>query len=452
MRKIFILSIIVLLLINNNPAFSDGEPQDDSTPYNPYPEQPAKTPTPPTPPKKSVRRVRARKPAPKPAPRRAVKPAPKPAPNYLQQAINLLNQGRYEAAKPYLIKAIQTNKNDPNVWYWYGKYHEYIGSFYQAQYYFTKAVQIDPSFEPLSRVVYYPNDPLKTPLWDPRRPARIYPVETSGRGITTVPPNARDRNRFPNAPADPQVPSVPVYTPPEPGSTPIDGDRWQSSIYVPPSPDELQTEGGRTPAYIPPSNSAIISTDSTIYNQVTADPVIRTPATQPAPQIVRADKPLYNPPEPGQKINVTTRTPRQPRKPAAPAKTTPTKRAPAKPTRKPATQPSRTRTPARPSTTPATPTPPTRPATPAPTQPARPTTPAPATPARPATPTPTQPQITRPTQPVTPPPTLPPRIEPEPEPQRVPQQQYLPPVGQFSPDPGTISETPIPPVGQRNQD
>ena len=420
--------------MNNNPAFSDGEPQDDSTPYNPYPEQPAKTPTPATPPKKSVRRVKPRKPAPKPAPRRAAKPAPKPAPNYLQQAINLLNQGRYEAAKPYLLKAIQNNKNDPNVWYWYGKYHEYIGSFYQAQYYFTKAMQIDPSFEPLSRVVYYPNDPLKTPLWDPRRPARIYPVETSGRGITTVPPNARDRNRFPNAPADPQVPSVPVYTPPEPGSSPTDGDKWLPSVYVPPSPDELQTEGGRTPAYIPPSNGAIISTDSTIYTQVTADPIIRTPATQPDPQIVRADKPLYNPPAPGEKINVTTRTPRQPRKPATPAKTTPTKRAPAKPTRKPAAQPSRTRTPA-------------RPATPAPT---------PATPTQPQVQpvTPTQPQITRPTQPVTPPPTptLPPRIEPEPETPRAPQQQYLPPVGQFSPDPGTISETPIPPVGQRNQD
>ncbi|MBR6902236.1 MAG: hypothetical protein IKN30_09310, partial [Synergistaceae bacterium] len=31
------------------------------------------------------------------------------------------------------------------------------------------------------------------------------------------------------------------------------------------------------------------------------------------------------------------------------------------------------------------------------------------------------------------------------------QPEYLPPVGQFAPDPGTISDMPIPPVGQGTQ-
>ncbi len=438
MRKFLTLSIIILCLIVN-PAYS--APDDDSTPYNPSPEPPAQPQNNNQTPKKTVRKVRAKKPAPKPKPKKVIKPAPKP--DYLQQAKNLLEQGRYKDAKPYLLKAIQNNRKDANVWYWYGKYHEYIGSFAEAQYYYTKAIHLEPGFEPLSRVVYYPNDPLKTPLWDPKRPARIYPVETSGQGITTIPPNARDRNKYPAANNDPQVPHVPVYTPPEPGATPLNGDSWSPSVYVPPAPDEIETQT-RTPAYIPPSNSSIITEESSIFSQVSADPIIRTPMTPPAPQVVRADKPLYNPPEPGQQV--TTKTIKQPRKPT-PAKT-PIKRAPVKVKTKTKSQPAKTPAKVEPqkrntTRTPATPTRPTQPApqtTPTPTPPTRQQTPAPR-------PTPNPIPAPEPTRP------LPPRIqEPEVEPTPRPQQQYLPPVGQYSPDPGTISETPIPPVGQGNQE
>ena len=443
MRKFLTLSIIILCLIVN-PAYSGGEPDDDSTPYNPYPEQPAKpqnnnvqTPT------KSVRKVKARKPAPKPKPKKVIKPAP-PKPDYLQQAKILLEQGRYKDAKPYLLKAIQNNRRDANVWYWYGKYHEYIGNFSEAQYYYTKTIHLDPGFEPLSRVVYYPNDPLKTPLWDPRRPASIYPVATKNQGITTIPPNARDRNKYPDSNNDPQVPHVPVYTPPEPGSRPVNGDSWLPSVYVPPAPDEIETQT-RTPAYVPPSNSSIIAEDSSIFSQVSADSIIRIPTRQPEQQNIRVDKPLYNPPEPGQKVAAKTIKQNKPAK-SAPAKTQ-TKRVPVKPRIKTKTQ-TRTqtvRTPAKNEQQQRTPTTPTRPAQPVQTQPTRPTPTPQQTPAPRPTPTPIPaPEPTRP---------LPPRIsEPEPAPTPRPQQQYLPPVGQYSPDPGTISETPIPPVGQGNQE
>ena len=156
-------------------------PDDDSVPYYPYPPQPQpqESQTPKTPPKKTP----AKKPAPKkktppkkPAPQKSSRtskrtPAVRQTP--LQQGIELLQQDKYEQAKPYLLKAIQQNRNDPNVWYWYGVYHEKTGGFYQAQYFYSKAVTIDPAFEPLSRVVFYPEDKDKTPLWDPKRRLKI---------------------------------------------------------------------------------------------------------------------------------------------------------------------------------------------------------------------------------------------------------------------------------------
>ena len=63
--------------------------------------------------------------------------------------------------------------------------------------------------------------------------------------------------------------------------------------------------------------------------------------------------------------------------------------------------------------------------------------------------TPKQPQTKR-SEPVKPP--VQPEVTQE-ERQPIRQQtEYLPPVGQFLPDPGTVPDTPIPPVGQGRQD
>ena len=103
---------------------------DDSTPYMPYPEtlpqtQPAKTPAKKPAPKKKAP-AKKKTPAKKQTPKKAAKKAPA-RPSSLQQGIELMEQDRYEQAKPYLLKAIQENRNDPNVWYWYGVYHEKTG-------------------------------------------------------------------------------------------------------------------------------------------------------------------------------------------------------------------------------------------------------------------------------------------------------------------------------------
>ena len=436
MKRVIVLALSVMLA-----AFPALGADDDSTPYMPYPETPPKAQ--PAPAKKAApkKKAPAKKPAPKkPAPKKTVKRAPA-RPSSLQQGIALMQQDRYEQAKPYLLRAIQENRNDPNAWYWYGVYHEKTGGFHQAQYFYSKAVTIDPAFEPLSRVVFYPEDPEKTPLWDPKRPARVYPVEVASTGgMTTVPAG---RSSFPTAPNDPELPHVPVYTPPEPGSAPFDGDAWAPAVYVPPSPEEAMNEGEHSPAYIPPQPAGIVADNPQTARQMVEIPVVRYPegyvpeqtaAVRPD-EVRRADKPLYTPPKPGEKAPTPPKAAKQktaatPKK-AAPAKT-PTVTTPKKSSTVPASRvvrqtpqktASRTRR--------------------APAQPARPrqTASRDVTPARPAQPaTPSAPSRTP--EPVT----LPPEYVPETRPQN---QPYIPPVGQNAPDPGTIPDTPIPPVNQQ---
>ena len=444
-RKILVIVFALMMSV------CAAVPDDDSVPYYPYPPQPQpqESQTPKTPPKKTP----AKKPAPKkktppkkPAPKKSSRtskrtPAVRQTP--LQHGIELLQQDKYEQAKPYLLKAIQQNRNDPNVWYWYGVYHEKTGGFYQAQYFYSKAVTIDPAFEPLSRVVFYPEDKDKTPLWDPKRPARVYPVETA-----SVPLNV---SRFPNAPNDPEMPKVPVYTPPAPNSSPLDGDEWSPSVYVPPSPEETEMFDGQSPVYTPPDAGAVVANENVTVRQVEPrrnDDYDSGMIITERDKVLRADKPLYNPPEPGQKVAQAA----QPQKTEQPQKAVkvqqkqePSRRqasvpanrivrqqkkssqsnAPAKTQAKPAKAQQRQSRRSKPQTSGRTVSQDVRP------QP--------------------KPQTQRQQQPSAPQPPQPPVRQPQPEPQPQRRQtEYMPPVGQYAPDPGTISETPIPPVGHGN--
>ena len=424
---------------------------DDSTPYMPYPQTP---PQPAQPQANTAKKTPAKKKTParktskKTAPKKA---APKKAASRkqtsLEKGIALMQEERYEAAKPYLLKAIQENRNDPSAWYWYGVYHEKTGGFYQAQYFYTKAITIDPAFEPLSRVVYYPNDSEKTPLWDPKRPARVYPVETANNGVIV------GQGNFPSAPNDPEVPKVPVYTPPEPASSPLNGDTWAPSVYVPPSPEELQIFEGVSPVYTPPEVGNVIAEAREASYAYKIPGYSSTYANGDKDERVRADSPLYTPPEPGQqKIAQAPKQPApkaktvQPKKEKEPKKAASPRKVVKQTEKKKTSAPKAT---AKPKAQPATPTqtqprtqPQTQPRTQTRTQTQTPKAPEPQKP----TPTPTQPTRPAPTTPRTTPPAAP-----TPPQQERKQQDYLPPVGQFAPDPGTISETSIPPVGQGSQ-
>lgn len=255
----------------------------------------------PAPIKKSVRKVTAPRPAKKTvrktAPKKAAAQPAKPvAVSALDRGISLAQQERYEAAQPWLRKAIQENRRSAAAWYWYGMCHERTGRFYEAQYFYSKAVECDPAFEPLSRVVAYPNDGGKTPLWDPKRPARVYPVPTdtvmgpAGQGVTIIPPDAPQARPRPSRPAlDPELPKVPIYTPPEPGAMPQDGDAWHPSVYVPPTMDSAVPDGEpEQPVYIPPSTIP----QGSAAAQVNSGPAYQPPLPVPSPQAV-----TYQPPQ-----------------------------------------------------------------------------------------------------------------------------------------------------------
>lgn len=259
-----------------------------------------------TPKKKPKPKAQQKKPTPKKKATR--RPAP-PRESALDRGVALMQQERYEAARPWLMRAIQTDRRNAAAWYWYGMYHERTGKFYEAQYFYTKALEHDPTFDPLSRVVAYPGNGEKTPLWDPKRPARVYPIPTDARGMATIPPDAPQATRRPTRPPiDPELPKVPVYVPPEPGASPMDGDAWHPSVYVPPSMADapMPMEEG-APLYVPPSSEA-----ATAHGfQPSPSPAVlgdRDALDLPQPQaptqlrdpVRRVDYPLYRPPLPGE--------------------------------------------------------------------------------------------------------------------------------------------------------
>lgn len=422
MKKI--LAVFLLFILSAGVLYAED---DDSTPYMPFPENKPQTAQPQNntqkkapAKKKSVKKKTARKTQ---AKKKTVNKAAPKKQTSLEKGIALMNEDRYEAAKPYLLKAIQENRNDPNAWYWYGVYHEKTGGYYQAQYFYSKAVTIDPAFEPLSRVVYYPNDSEKTPLWDPKRPARVYPVATKNDGV------AIGHGNFPSAPNDPEVPKVPVYIPPEPGSSPLNGDNWAPAVYVPPNPDELPVREGTPPVYMPPQAENIIA-ETRQDNNIAENYSYKIPgysSTYVNDENRRADMPLYNPPEPNQNV---TQAPKQTEKKIKTVQ--PKKESLSQAPRKVVKQTAKKKS------------------SPPQTQQAK-KTPKTAQPQE-------QPKRQEPERRQIPPQnTAPARdVEPAEQEQEPPQPErrqldYLPPVGQFAPDPGTISDMPIPPVGQGSQ-
>ena len=403
MRKFLLL---LLILIFATPAAYSQD--DDSMPYMPYQEQPKQS----TSTKKTTKKASttkktttSKKTTNKAPSNKATKPAA-PVVTSLQQGIKLLNEGRYTAAGEYLRKAIQENRNDPNAYYWYGVYHDKIGKYHQAQTFYTKAITIDPTFDPLSRAVYYPHDDEKTALWDPKRPAKVYPIETSNKGLTIS-----STNNYPTSPYDPTLPKVPVYLPPEPGANPEDGDPWGPLVYVPPAPDETTT-----------TTTTTTNTRYTVDIPITASS--RSTTKKVVENDVRADLPLYEPPEPGDPVVKVSAVPTtaEPKKTVTTSSKSETKSpaAPRKVVKASEKNKSTTSTKTKPTTS-------TKPVS-SDVKPAKSTKST--TTKRKETPMPIVPNT---------------KDDHDTEKSTT---EYLPPVGQLPPDPGTVPETMIPPVGQ----
>ncbi|NLL37260.1 MAG: tetratricopeptide repeat protein [Fretibacterium sp.] len=251
-RRRFLRALVGALLLwglgsGGTSAWANGNVSADEKPAPPIKKSVRKAPV-----RRPVKKAPAKK-ATKKAPVKSVKKVEKAAPKLtsLQRGIALMQQERCEKARPWLQKAVQEERHNPNAWYWYGLCHEKMGQFEQAQVFFTRALDCDPTFPPLSRLVAYPSDGERVPLWDPLRPARVYPIPTDDLGIAVIPPDAPQARRRPAPPLpDPERPRVPVYIPPEPGAMPDMGNPWQPGVYVPPGPGETLQDGG--PVYVPP--------------------------------------------------------------------------------------------------------------------------------------------------------------------------------------------------------
>lgn len=195
--------------------------------------------------KREVRRAPIKRPAAKRPPAKKPAPPPKPPqPSSLERGISLMEQERYTQARSWLQKAVQEERRNPWAWYWYGKAHECMGKLEQAQFFYTRALNLDPALPPLSRVVAWPEEGDRKALWDPLRPARVYPVPTNDHGVVIVPPDSPQATTRPGRPAaDPDMADVPVYVPPEPSWTepawtasPADAE--QPPVYVPPTAEQ----------------------------------------------------------------------------------------------------------------------------------------------------------------------------------------------------------------------
>jgi len=190
---------------------------------NPYADWPPAT----EPARRPARRAPIRRPAPQVQEQQIVEqpqPPPPPQPSALEMGIRLMEQKRYNQANALLQRAVQEERDNPYAWYWLGRAHDSIGQFHQAQVFYRRAMELDPGFAPFSRFVTYPDHGGRIPLWDPLRPARVYPVELSNRGITIVPPDAPEAGRRPTAPPlDMNFPRLPVYVPPAPRDISIGG-------------------------------------------------------------------------------------------------------------------------------------------------------------------------------------------------------------------------------------
>ena len=150
---------------------------------------------------KSVKRLT------KPRRTRPAAPAPKPVVavvNPLNEAIWFIKQEKYRKALPYILCAVDSQTQNADVWYWFGVWSDKTGNFSNAQKYYTKALEIDPNYPALTRIVIYPRDPFcKNPLWDTIRPPATEAIYSNREMYVSEPPREVRTE-------------APVYVPPAP--------------------------------------------------------------------------------------------------------------------------------------------------------------------------------------------------------------------------------------------
>lgn len=208
-------------------------------------------------------------PAPRKAPEPKGAPAKPPAPPKnlaLEEGLRLLEQRFFTRALDQLEQAIRQEPGNAGAWYALGRACQEKGFFIRAQAAYKNALEIDPYFGPLSRVLPYPSNDGRIPLWDPKRPPRMEDIPVNTRPIPEPEPgdslNTGDKSPVPEAIRTAQTNEI-ASEAPQPARGVAPGRDGKLRPFVPvrivKAADEkgeasspVTPEGLAKPVYIPP--------------------------------------------------------------------------------------------------------------------------------------------------------------------------------------------------------
>ncbi len=276
----------------------------------------------------------------KPSVKKQVQPTPPPIqeekevivlPTPLDQALVLMEKRFFTRATALLEQIVEREPLNAHAWYALGRAYEARGVFPKAQKALRRSLEIDPSFNELSRFLEYPAEGDRQPLWDPKRPARIEEIPVAIDGFTIMPPSetlvppvspvqppiqyasptAPVQRQAEYAPPAPQAPQQQVqYTPPAP---PIHGDQQllHNSISptsgVPVRVVQPGTPPNLSPGLLTESPSPVLP--SSPLSPESEAPLYIPPAPYSPESIIASPdilteggKPVYTPPPPGAEL------------------------------------------------------------------------------------------------------------------------------------------------------
>lgn len=283
----------------------------------------------------------------KPPVKKQVQPTPPPVqeekevivlPSPLDQALVLMEKRFFTRATALLEQIVEREPLNAHAWYTLGRAYEARGFFPKAQKALRRSLEIDPSFNELSRFLEYPAEGDRQPLWDPKRPARIEEIPVAIDGFTIMPPSESlvppvspvqqpIQYATPTAPVQRQAqyapPAPPVhkqqvpYTPPAP---PIHGDQQPlhnsispaSGVPVrvvqPGTPPNLSPGlSTESPSPVIPSSGSLLP--SSPLSPENAAPLYIPPAPYSPESIIASPdilteggEPVYTPPPPGAEL------------------------------------------------------------------------------------------------------------------------------------------------------
>ncbi|MPM11947.1 hypothetical protein SDC9_58298 [bioreactor metagenome] len=220
MRRTFCFGTWIILLLWVVPVFSDILPAWGNGVIVTEPEGSASKPKPAkkTPPPKSTA----------PVAKKEMRQIQEPLPKInisLQQGLVLLEQRYFTRATPLLERAVLEEPGNPAAWHALGRTYHERGLFSRAQEAYKKALEAHPGYPPLSRILPYPSEDGRKPLWDPKRPGRIEVLPAAAGGFTILSPEQlpAPQGKAPlyNPPLPPESAEKEPQIPPAPETSPV---------------------------------------------------------------------------------------------------------------------------------------------------------------------------------------------------------------------------------------